>query len=236
MKTNCLDLIEHINRLAKIELVVDVMADAFEEFGATGMLVIRAEPGHKPQAEVLASRVHPDALQLYSGRRYARYSPILKRARHSLEPFFWTVDALLSESDPHAREMGHLAAKYGVRAGFMIPVHGPDGLKGGVSIMGPDMQVSRHDAPAVHNLGLYGFIRLHKLKRHHPGADLGLSSRERDVLIWSARGKSAAETADILRITRRTVEQHVQNICRKLGARNRTQAVALAVRDGVIEL
>ena len=51
-----------------------------------------------------------------------------------------------------------------------------------------------------------------------------------------ARGKSAWEIGEILRITKRTVDEHVQTAVRKLGASNRTHAVALALREGIIEI
>ena len=62
-----------------------------------------------------------------------------------------------------------------------------------------------------------------------------LSEREREVLTWAARGKLAAETAKILGITTRTVNKHTQTAFRKLGAANRTHAVALALRKRLIE-
>lgn len=64
----------------------------------------------------------------------------------------------------------------------------------------------------------------------------GLTSREAEVLTWVARGKSAWEIGEILLITKRTVDEHVQTAMRKLGAANRTHAVALAIRDGIIDV
>jgi LuxR family transcriptional regulator, quorum-sensing system regulator BjaR1 len=63
-----------------------------------------------------------------------------------------------------------------------------------------------------------------------------LTPREREVLAWVARGKSASEIGEILHITKRTVDEHVQTAARKLGAMNRTHAVAIAIRDGIIEV
>jgi LuxR family quorum sensing-dependent transcriptional regulator len=63
-----------------------------------------------------------------------------------------------------------------------------------------------------------------------------LTSREAEVLVWVARGKSAWEIGEILRITKRTVDEHVRTAVRKIGASNRTHAVALALRDQLIDL
>ena len=62
-----------------------------------------------------------------------------------------------------------------------------------------------------------------------------LTPRETEVLGWVAHGKSAREIGKILGIAKRTVDKHVASIIYKLGARNRTQAVALAVREHLLE-
>ena len=54
---------------------------------------------------------------------------------------------------------------------------------------------------------------------------LGLSPREADVMAWVAQGKTNAETAIILRLSRRTVDKHLEHIYAKLGVENRLSAV-----------
>ena len=61
-----------------------------------------------------------------------------------------------------------------------------------------------------------------------------LTPREREVLSWVAQGKSARDIAEILDISKRTVDEHVRGAVRKLGAMNRTHAVAIAVRGGTV--
>ncbi len=61
-----------------------------------------------------------------------------------------------------------------------------------------------------------------------------LTPREREVLTWVARGKAAREIAVILGITKRTVDEHMATIRRKLHAASGAQAVAIAVRNGLI--
>jgi len=64
--------------------------------------------------------------------------------------------------------------------------------------------------------------------------DVSLTPREREVLWWAAQGKSAWEIGTILHIAKRTVDEHTQKAIRKLGAANRTQAVATALRERLI--
>lgn len=63
-----------------------------------------------------------------------------------------------------------------------------------------------------------------------------ITLREVEVLTWVARGKSAWEIGKILGITKRTVDEHARSATKKLGAANRTEAIALALRRYIIEL
>lgn len=57
-----------------------------------------------------------------------------------------------------------------------------------------------------------------------------LTSRESDVLLWISRGKSNREIGEILTISPRTVNKHLEQIFVKLGVENRAAAAARAVR------
>lgn len=57
-----------------------------------------------------------------------------------------------------------------------------------------------------------------------------LTVRERDVLVQLSAGKSNREIGSALLVSRTTVDTHLLSIFRKLGVRNRTEAVALALR------
>lgn len=61
-----------------------------------------------------------------------------------------------------------------------------------------------------------------------------LTQRERDVLVFIAKGYSLARVAEPLGISRNTVAYHVQNIYQKLHINNRAEAVLEAVRLGLI--
>jgi len=62
-----------------------------------------------------------------------------------------------------------------------------------------------------------------------------LAAREREILLWLAKGKSAPETGIILNISVCTVRVHIQNIKRKLDASNIPHAIAKAYDEGILE-
>lgn len=63
------------------------------------------------------------------------------------------------------------------------------------------------------------------LRRH-----FNLTPREADVLLWTARGKSNKDMSDILNISARTVNKHLEQIFIKIGVENRASAAAIATR------
>ncbi|MGC9371931.1 MAG: response regulator [Thermovirgaceae bacterium] len=63
-----------------------------------------------------------------------------------------------------------------------------------------------------------------------------LSAREREVLLEAARGLSSKEIAGKLFISERTVQTHLGSIYDKLGAKNKTEAMLLALKYGVVSL
>lgn len=78
-------------------------------------------------------------------------------------------------------------------------------------------------------------LRLNKC--HEPAQDVqtlkqqfAVTGREADVLLWIANGKTNREIGQILEMSPRTVNKHLEQIFKKLGVENRTSAAAIAIR------
>jgi DNA-binding NarL/FixJ family response regulator len=69
-----------------------------------------------------------------------------------------------------------------------------------------------------------------------PGDRAGLTSRERDVLVLIADGRTNQAIANDLRLSQHTVATHVSNILAKLNVHSRGEAAAAAVRLGIVKL
>jgi len=82
-------------------------------------------------------------------------------------------------------------------------------------------------APSLHLIALHAFHRLECLvgRKEHQEADLTM--REREILAWVFEGKTAWEIGCILSLSQRTIDWHISQACKKLGATNRLQAIAI---------
>ena len=81
---------------------------------------------------------------------------------------------------------------------------------------------------------------LELLRRHFSGQiheqESNLSTNERLCLVWSACGKTSSEIAVILELSEHTVNHYFIIAANKLGANNRAQAVARAIKLGIIQM
>lgn len=64
---------------------------------------------------------------------------------------------------------------------------------------------------------------------------LGLTAREAEVFAHLTKGESNAQIADHLHVAVETVKSHVAEVLRKLGVRDRVQAVVFAYENGLVD-
>ena len=126
---------------------------------------------------------------------------------------------------------------FGKREGLSVPIAGPVGFRGYVSMAGKHLD----DAPdlilIVQMVSLFAYGAVERIVRAMARrSSESLTSREREVLRWIATGKRQSEVAKALSISERTVEQHIRNAKSKLGALNTIHTVAQALSDREITL
>jgi DNA-binding NarL/FixJ family response regulator len=89
---------------------------------------------------------------------------------------------------------------------------------------------ARRIAGAVRLVGLGGTV----FEPQEWSGAMGLSEREREVLELMASGKTNPEIGEALHLSKHTVKEHSSAVYRKLGVRNRTEAVQRAQRLGLL--
>ena len=73
-------------------------------------------------------------------------------------------------------------------------------------------------------------------KSDYSASQVQLTTREKEVLIWLARGYSYDGIGKQLNVQTETVRSHTKNIMGKLAMKSRSEAVALALRSGIVRL
>jgi PAS domain S-box-containing protein len=99
-----------------------------------------------------------------------------------------------------------------------------------IGVNGGRVGVDISSVPVVHGghvVGVFGQVSdIQEEPVEHP--ELHLTPRQSEVLRMLERGRSTAEIADELHLSRETVRNHVRHLLRAVGARSRLEAVAVA--------
>ena len=215
--------------------VLSILEIALKPFGAEFFCLNFLPVARRKFEDVLLVHSVPaDWMQLYLEREYWRVDPSLRHCWRTTRPFEYLQSPYDRASEPQAAEVIRRAEDFGLSKGLMVPVASPTGCHGNVWIGGYDLELTANEKPIVHILSLYAFERVRQFSGFCETRP-SITPREREVLTWSASGKTAWEIGEILRISKRTVDEHLINAARKLNATNRTQAVARAILYRLIE-
>jgi DNA-binding CsgD family transcriptional regulator len=117
-----------------------------------------------------------------------------------------------------------------------VPIHDLRPYQGCAVIAGLDLPSDASALAGLQHFCVTAFRRLIQAGRLDGSRPGDLSERERHVLQLTAIGKTAAEIADLLEISQRTVHAHLQNASDKMNASNKTHTVVQALRYGQIGL
>jgi LuxR family quorum-sensing system transcriptional regulator CciR len=152
-----------------------------------------------------------------------------------LRPFLWDQLSEQYQLQPDEMRVLDEARQAGLKHGMSVPLFGPLGRLSVVSF------ASRFDdADPQNSKGHLNALAWHfhsacvEITRPAEEKRVALSEREQDCLRWVAEGKSSWEIGRILQISENTVNFHLKNAMRKLGATSRIQAVIVATRLNLI--
>jgi LuxR family transcriptional regulator, activator of conjugal transfer of Ti plasmids len=180
----------------------------------------------------------------YDQMSYIEVDPRIRMTWSSTVPVVWDQDSFRGES-PESDEFFAAAADYGIRSGVCISIHGPRdshvlfALNSKIPILDDvRRRVIADRLPDVLMFGHYFhevFMKAVVDRGLAPkSAGKPLSRRQNECLTLAAHGMTTDDIANRLSITVRTVQFHFDVIRSKLCEANRQEAIALAVRSGLI--
>jgi len=188
----------------------------------------------------IASGMH----EYWCDRGYFLIDPVQLLAARTSVPFFWNYEPgadtrirhfVTSETEPVARYL----LDHDMPAGVTVPIHMPHG---GYATVTGTLAPGATAREALHNIADFGLLAqvFHEAAYQAyagmvPGlAPVHLTARERQCLRYCADGYSAKEISRLIGRSIPTVVLHLSTATKKLGARNRTQAAAMAIRHGLL--
>jgi LuxR family quorum sensing-dependent transcriptional regulator len=241
IRSSAFEFIDEVRRLSNTDDIMAAMGTVLGGFGFK-YYCFNFLPNSTQSFEkvLLANRLPTEWLALYQEEGFVHADPSIRHCKTVDRPYRWFKEAPYDpEREPRALEVVQRARDFGLSDGFVIPIPSNRSFDvnsvGHVWMGGGTLDLPERDLPALHLMALYAFDRVLQLHGPCPKQETNLTPREREVLTWVALGKSDSDIGEILKISKRTVTEHVVHARRKLGAVNRTQAVMIAVRDRIIQ-
>jgi LuxR family quorum sensing-dependent transcriptional regulator len=230
------DSVERISRLNAITDLSDELVRTMGEFGFTSLGINGLPPATGGADPIILTEIAPTGFRdLYIHERLYLSDHICANARTAREPFSYS-DAVFDRSNTREHQMFLQALQtFEMGQGLIVPIGNTTVIPACMWLAGPRPDLDQQTVVATQLLALFASSKAHAIAGEVSRRSDNLTPREREVLAWSAQGKSAWEIGEILFISKRTVDEHAQTAMRKLGAVNRTQAVAIALMRGIFD-
>ncbi|WP_245409798.1 LuxR family transcriptional regulator [Pararhizobium haloflavum] len=210
---------------------------AAERFGYRSFLVLRlpSPTSFDLNENSVITNWAAEFLAAYDRMQLFRDCPAVGRMRHSIVPFDFTFASIAEGQTPGRVEPARaLFAEYGFVTGACFPVSDAKGVRGALILAGDRPALDPRELAELTLLSVRIYQRLVEVTATERRQEQPLTERELDCLTWTAAGKTSADIAAILSLSEHTVNHYLNRAARKLDTVNRTQAVAKALRQGLI--
>jgi DNA-binding CsgD family transcriptional regulator len=171
----------------------------------------------------------------YDEHGLLKASPILARLKRSVTPFRFDMNSVpASERAHHLSTAYDLFNNFNMARGIYLPTHDVLGNRGAVVLSGDREPATITEIMQLSMVATLLFERISQLQYADEKPAEELSEREIECLILTSAGRTSAEISEILGVSEHSVNHYLNRAAKKLGTSNRTQAVAKALRIGLI--
>lgn len=182
----------------------------------------------------------PEYMVRYIRHQYRTVDPVLDRTKTEILPFDWDISKLRGRD---RRQQGFLsaAADFDITKGITVPVHNPGMQYASLhAVAGHAQPAADLAAPRVREelvliaVCMNAVVGRRLLPRQADSPAVNLTAREKECLLWTARGKTAWDISQILGISESTAVAHIKHAMAKLEVYNRPHAVVKAIMLGLV--
>jgi LuxR family transcriptional regulator len=184
---------------------------------------------------VMLNNYSADWQQRYAQQNYLAVDPTVAHGSRSVMPLVWSERVF-----EQARPFWEDARAHGLQFGWSQSCHDGRGVAGLLTLARsheplaePELQHNAYRmswlAQAAHEV-----LSARLMQRMVPEGSAQLTSREAEILRWTADGATSGQVSGKLHIAERTVNFHISNVLIKLGVQNKTAGVIKALTLGLI--
>lgn len=233
------DFIQKMDSTENLDSILNIIRPQVERLGFERFAYWLIWSPEGPRVPLYFNSYPTEWLKQYISEWSADDMVVRYAAVHS-RPYSWSEVREKFELTPRQKIVFSAGADAGLRAGATVPLFGPGKARAIFSVANnePEEQFiklfneTRH---TIHLMATYAHEKIIALGIDKAKIDnIFLTAREIEILTWTARGKTRWEISCILSISQETVKTHLEHICLKLRAQNKTHAAAIALINGLI--
>lgn len=199
-------------------------------------LSIEGRPGREGQDDLLLHDYPDEWAKVYLAFDLAGRDPVRRACDKSPIGFCWDELGSLIPLTRGDRQMLAIGQECGLGDGYTVPRHLPGDARGTCSfVVRPQAELPKPQLMVAEIVGaaaIVSALRVSGFAQNQPRPVL--SDRQRECLVWSARGKTAEETGMILGISTETVNQHLKMARERYDVCCRQSLIVNALFDGLI--
>ena len=228
-----LDFVAGLDAINASQAALPLFSAYADRLGFSNAICLRVPEAGEDLATCFLLNTFPmDWVRRYDEQQYISVDPVVRELYVNYHPFLWSEVVARRPMGPVEKQIMAECADTGMRRGFTVPIYQSGGYTGLVSLAGHEPMVNEETRGAITLASIYLHNKLTTLRRSESQARFDLTDRELECLRWAAVGKTDWETSQILLISAKTVNYHIENAKRKFGVATRVQAIVAAMRIG----
>ena len=188
-----------------------------------------------------AIRIHNYPVQwadYYDRNAIGVYDPVHRASHRTSAGFLWSDIPSLIALTANDRILLDRGRDEGIGDGFTVPANVPGEARGSVSFAnGAGRPIAADKLAAAQLIGNFAFEAARQIWRRDQGElppVAVLTDRQRDCVLWAARGKGDWEISRILGVSQETVAMHIKQARERYGVGKRTLVAIRALFDGTL--
>lgn len=191
-----------------------------------------------PQPAIRLLNYPEEWVQYYDDNSLGVSDPVHRASHVTSVGFAWSDIPRMIALTPRDHEILARGGAQGIGDGFTIPANVPGETHGSCSFANPKgKSISEEQLPMAQLVGAFAFEaarRLWRVRSPEAVTQPKLTDRQRECILWVARGKSDWEISRILGIEHETVVRHIKLARERYGVAKRTMLAVHALFDGSI--
>ena len=230
--------VEHVSGSGSEADLADALAQITAELGFSHYaLTHHVDIRQAPQPAIRLDNYPSDWADYFDAEGLGDSDPVHRACDLTSVGFAWSRLSGMIHLTDRDRRILELAQARGLANGFTVPAHVPGEANGSCSFaVEKGTTLDEAIFPVAQLVGAFAFEAARRLwrMRASPVPPRPLTERQRDCLLWAARGKSDWEVSKILGISQETVIQHLKQARERYGVTKRTMLAVNALFDGTI--